>query len=207
MSDDLSWVDDMMGGTYNQEDAHADFLQWSKEKYGDTGVFIKGEGLMPGGWDKREQYYSDYAASHGTQADKIRQEMGLPDTWGGMRGEIAELRRVASEGLDPNEFRRSASVNTGGAMRGVTDKASKGMSSVGMMYGSELSGGLMQKYRTAFESQKVATFGSMLGEMLSKDNQTRDIAKQQLLQLILSKAEMDQMLVSSEMQRRAQLGG
>ncbi len=143
---------------------------------------------------------------HGHSADRVRGKMGLDNIFKEMQPEIAELRRVASEGLDPNEFRRNAANTIGGAMKGVTGQAQKGLGQVGDMYGSALSGGLMSKYRDAFTSKKVATFGSMLGSLLKKDDQTRTAAKQQLIDLVMKKSEMDQQLVMSDEMRRAQMG-
>lgn len=194
MADDLAWIDDVFGSGYDYDEAVEGFEDWKASRGGH-------------GADRWPSYNKQYAQGKGAYGDLIRRNMGIPDVWSSMGGEISELRRVASEGLDPMEFRRNVADTTGSAMRGITDKANQGMRNVGMMYGSELSGGLMQKYQGAFEQQKVSTFGSMLGQLLQQDRSTRDSAKQHLMSLILKKAESDQMLVVAEEQRIAQLGG
>lgn len=156
-----------------------------------------------GGRGLRE--WAEFIGTEGPAA-WYREKYGIPGMPAEFGEEVAELRRVAAEGLDPLQFRRQMASRAGALTGTVTQRMAGGLERLGTAYGGAISAGLTERYRAEAAGAKVRGFGDILFQMMSQDEATRQTAKEQLLNMLLTQQQLDTQLILHEQMIRAQLG-
>jgi hypothetical protein len=137
----------------------------------------------------------------------IMERMGLKDPFKGMGEDIEGLERVASRGLDPNEFGRRYGAQTGMAGRSITGQENAAVGGAALGLGENLLSGGLDKMQAEGAGARIGAYGDLLTRMRSEDFQISSDAKRQLMDLILAKQSMIQNLTIAEKQIKVQTGG
>lgn len=137
--------------------------------------------------------------------ESIRERLGIPDPFDIYGEEMDELRRIKREGVDPFAYRQLTASKTGESARGLTQEYRRGASMMGVQLGDEMTMGVLDRLRGEYAGRKVHGFGEVMADLIGKDTETRERAKNFLLELLFTQARLDQELVLSERQRQAAL--
>lgn len=137
----------------------------------------------------------------------IMEKYGLQDPFKGMGEDIQGLERVASRGLDPNEFGQRYGSQTGAAGRSIVGQENAALGGAALGLGDNLMSGGLDRIEAQGAGARIGAYGDILARMRSEDFEISSEAKRQLMDLILAKQSMIQNLTMAEKQIRVQTGG
>lgn len=176
------WYDEMFGNTNEQR-------TW-QEVNADSDKFF-------GNWDAIEKERSV------TPAANLREKYGIAAPFEGMRDDIMDIREVSQEGMGKDILQGAISSQASGMSRGVTGQLREGLSNIQSL--GPLSTGAGDEMKAKAAGAKVSEFGKILQALTSQDESMRANAKSALMEMIMTKQQLDQSLVMQEEQLRAQL--
>lgn len=137
----------------------------------------------------------------------LMEKYGLENPYTGMEEDILGLERVASRGLDPNEFGKRYGAQTASAGRSIVGQTNTAVGGAALGLGDNLMSGGLDRIQAEGAGARVGVYGDLLTRMRSEDYAISSDAKNQLLEMIMAKQQMESTIAMTEAQIRVQTGG
>lgn len=148
-----------------------------------------------------------FAYDYLTRPSGVLGKYGLENPYTGMNEDIRGLERVASRGLDPNEFGKRYGAQTAAAGRSIVNQTNAAVGGAALGLGDNLMSGGIGRMQAEGAGARIGIYGDLLARMRSEDYAISSDARKQLMEMIMAKQQMESTIAMTEQQLRVQTGG